>query len=68
MNTNIWNHDEAKEMIEEKKRLVKEGHEDESIYKLTLQKCHGGCDNFLTQETKPISDEEAEMLFKKRPN
>ena len=45
MNTNIWNHDEAKEMIEEKKRLVKEGH-----------------------ETKPISDEEAEMLFKKRPN
>ena len=33
MNTNIWNQDDTKEMIEEKKRLVKEGHEDESIYK-----------------------------------
>jgi len=50
MNTKIWNQDEAKEMIEEKNRLVKEGLEDESIYKLTLQKCHGGCDTFLTQE------------------
>tara|TARA_R100001132_G_scaffold1159_1_gene1343 strand:- start:51 stop:272 length:222 start_codon:yes stop_codon:yes gene_type:complete len=49
MNEQIWNEEEAQDMKEEKIRRVKNG-EDESIFQLTLQKCHGGCDNFLTQE------------------
>jgi|GEM_PF-6513906 len=49
-NTNIWNEEDAEEAREEKMRLVKMGLEDKSIFKKTLQKCHGGCDTFLTQE------------------